>query len=97
MRQRPRAAVSPRLSRKDLVQARRLERSLRETEERLGESHGFAPETPAFAPPFLSLLHDGRGFYDYRWLAHTSPGFCGGARGCNPYQGQCRVLASNGA
>src|SRR5215470_8508245 len=82
---------------KDLVQARRLERSLRETEERSGGSHGFATKTPAFAPPFLSVLHDGRGFCGHRWLAYTSPGFRGGTRARNPHQGQCGVLASDDA
>src|SRR5215468_4229781 len=62
-----------------------------------GGSHGPATESSALAPPFLSLLHDRRGFCGPRWLAHTSPGFCGGARDCNSYQGQCRVHASDGA
>src|SRR6516164_8975906 len=61
-----------------------------------GGSHGPATESYSLASPFLFLLHDRRGFCDHRWLAHASPGFCGGARDRNPYQGQCGVLASDG-
>src|SRR5262249_8894201 len=89
------AVLSP-SEQKDLVQARRLERSLRETEDRSGGSHGFAREAPTFAPAFLSLLHAGRGFCGSRWLAYTTRGFCGGARARSPHQGQCGGLASDG-
>src|SRR6516165_10243180 len=58
-----------------------------------GGSRGPAAESAALAPPFLSLLHDRRGFCGHQWLAHSAPSLCRGARARNPYQGQCGFLA----
>src|SRR5215472_7023604 len=63
---------------------------------RTGGSHGPAAESSALASPFLSLLHDRRSLCGRRWLAHSAPSLCRGARARNPYQGQCGVLANHG-